>query len=528
MVVNGSGHGLTSPPLNGSNLYKPIGVSGLDRLYGFVRDEFVKELQGENFKRVVKEMSENDPTCGAVLYAIEMLVRNTKWVMNPASDDLESLRWCDWFKSTLFNDMTYSIEDTLAEIMSFLEWGWSYMEITYKPRNGDNPKTIPGNGGIPMRLPLSNFDDNMIGWSKWEIRSQDTLYAWDYDENDSFKGMIQQAPPTYTRTLIPIEKSLHFKATSRKGSPEGKSILRRAYLSWYYKKNIQRIEAIGIERDLAGLPVFWAPPELFQPNLSPEQQAVKTSIMQLVTNVRRDASEGVIVPLAYNKDGKETYRFELMGSGGSRQFDTSGIVQRYDQSIAMTMLADFIFLGHTAVGSWALASSKTNLFAQSLGAYLDMIQQVLNQFAIPRLAKLNGIPKEYWPALEHGDVESVDLADLGGFISQLSGAGFDLTQFPRLLPHLLEQAHLPIAGYEETQAELDHEPTDDELDQLNAEEDRSIEQTAVQRRLELQQARIAASESGLDMDEVLDEMCRVRDQIRMTFAEEHPDEVFAW
>jgi hypothetical protein len=50
-----------------------------------------------------------------------------------------------------------------------------------------------------------------------------------------------------------------FRTKSRKGSPEGKSILRNAYRSWYFKRRIQEIEGIGIERDLAGFPTLTAP-----------------------------------------------------------------------------------------------------------------------------------------------------------------------------------------------------------------------------------------------------------------------------
>lgn len=36
----------------------------------------------------------------------------------------------------------------------------------------------------------------------------------------------------------------------REKDPEGKSILRNAYRSWYFKKRIQEIEGIGIEATL--------------------------------------------------------------------------------------------------------------------------------------------------------------------------------------------------------------------------------------------------------------------------------------
>jgi hypothetical protein len=439
-----------------------VGVTGLDHTSGFVREEFVRELQGENWRRVAREMSEQDSTVGAVLTAIELLCRRVSWDMVPANESNEAQRWAGFFQGAMFADMSYSWEDTLAEILSMLTWGWSYLEIVYKKRSGDDP------GGDLAR---SRFDDGLIGWKKWEIRSQDTLYGWEYAPDDTFIGMVQQAPPRYERTLIPIEKSLHFKTTSRKGNPEGVSILRKAYLSWYYKKNIARIEAIGIERDLAGLPVAYAPRELFGANVSPEAQAVRAELLQLVTNIRRDSAEGVLFPLVYDQNGHQLYDLKLLSSGGSRQFDTTAVIQRYDQSIATTMLADFILLGQNAVGSYALASSKTSIFATAIGTYLDSIQSVINTFAIPRLAKLNRIPQELWPSVQHGDIETVDLDALGGYISQLAGAGANVFENPKVLPYLLEQAGIPVPGEVEEQVTGVNEPTDEELDGLNAIED---------------------------------------------------------
>ena len=46
----------------------------------------------------------------------------------------------------------------------------------------------------------------------------------------------------------------------------------------------------------------------------------------------------------------------------ARQFDTNAIINRYDTKIAMTVLADFLMLGHNKVGSFALSSDKTGFF----------------------------------------------------------------------------------------------------------------------------------------------------------------------
>ena len=56
----------------------------------------------------------------------------------------------------------------------------------------------------------------------------------------------------------------------------------------------------------------------------------------------------------------------------------------------MTVLADFIFLGHQQNGSWALSSDKTELFAMACGAYLDIIAETFNSQGIPNLIDING------------------------------------------------------------------------------------------------------------------------------------------
>jgi len=50
--------------------------------------------------------------------------------------------------------------------------------------------------------------------------------------------------------------------------------------------------------------------------------------------------------------------------------------------MAMTVLADFILLGHEAVGSKSLGVSKIELFTMALSAWLDEVSAVMNEYAI--------------------------------------------------------------------------------------------------------------------------------------------------
>lgn len=414
-------------------LLDEMGKTGLNYQSGFVYEEYLKELAGLKGVKVYKEMSSNDPTVSAVLFAIEMLCRQVTWEVKPYSDDNEDLRRAEFLKSCM-NDMSHTWVDFITEVLSMLTYGWDWHELVYKIRAGESLD--------PTRR--STRVDGMIGWRKLAIRSQDSLYDWIFDDNGGVRAMRQNPPPDYRLRTIPIEKSILFRAGVYKNNPEGKSALRGAYRPWYFKKNIENIEAIGIERDLAGLPTAYVPPEILSATATPQQKALLVQLKKIITGIRRDEQEGVIWPLAYDDKGNKTYDLQLLSTGGRRQFETTDIITRYDQRILMTMLADFILLGHEKVGSFALASSKTELFSMAIGAWLTSIADTLNRFAVPRLFQLNGDFSNKLPKIEHGDVESVDLTELSNFITSLASAGAQLFPDPKLESHLKRQAGLPV------------------------------------------------------------------------------------
>jgi hypothetical protein len=414
-------------------MYMELGNTGLDRAAGYVYEEQLTQLQGLKGIRTYKEMRDNDPTVGSILFAIEMLIRQVLWQVEPVSDSDKDTEAADFLDSCM-NDMNQPWSELICEILSMLVFGWSYHELVYKRRLGPtaDPKTH------------SRFNDGRIGWRKIPIRAQETLNEWEFDEAGDIIAMWQMGPPTYELVRIPMEKALLFRTVTRKGNPEGRSVLRNAYRPWYYKKNIESIEGIGIERDLAGLPVAWVPAELLDSTASAGDKAVLAEIKKIVRNIRRDEQEGIVFPLSYDENNNKIYDLTLLSTGGRRQFDTDTIVQRYDSRIAMTVLADFILLGTKNVGSFALSSSKTELFAVAIGAWLNSIADVFNRYAVPRLFELNSFSIEALPAIVPGDIESIPLEELGKYLSDLSGAGMPLFPNEELEKYLLKLANLPI------------------------------------------------------------------------------------
>lgn len=412
-----------------------LGLPGLRVASGRINEEFLPKLTGNRWIEVLREMVNNDPIVGSILFAIDKLIRQVDWRVEQA-EGADGAFGAKVFVEQCMDDMSMTWPDLISEILTMIPYGWSYFELVYKKRER-KPTEMGGDF-------TSKYDDGYIGWKKWGIRSQDTLMKWEFDEEGGgLKGMWQSPPPHYKPIFIPIEKSLLFRTSAVKNNPEGRSVLRNAYRPWFFKKRIEEIEATGIDRDLAGMPVLYVDPTIMMADASAEKKAFYEQCKQLVINLRRDQQEGVIIPNSRDASGNQLYNLQLLSTGGSRQFDTSAIIQRYDQRIAMTVLADFILLGHEKVGSFALSSDKTDLFAVAIRAWLEAIKGVINTYALPRLWALNGFDPSVMPKIDYGDIETPPLADIGAYVTALVGAGVPLFPNKDLEDYLSDIGHLP-------------------------------------------------------------------------------------
>ena len=425
--------------------FRSLGSTGLKHWAGYVaEDEF--KLEGERGIQVWKQMGDGDPICRVTLFVIDKLIRRVKWREEPASGSDFDGEAAD-FLASCRADMQMAWLDVISEAMTMLQYGHSLLEILYKRRTGETDDPCAS----------SKHTDGRIGWRGFPIRSQDTLRRWFFDASGGIESVEQWAPPNYQSVVIPIrDKALLFRTSSYKNNPRGMSIFRGAYNSWRRKTGIETIEGIGIERDIAGLPVAWVPEELLDAK-NPMMRGKLDAIKKIVTNVRVDAQAGLVLPLSYDEGGRKRYDFELMSSGGSRAFDTDKIIQRYDQRIALSALTDFLLLGQgaSAQGSWAMHSDKTKLFFTAVSAFLDIIAEVFNTQAIPALFRLNDLKISDYPKLAHGGLEDVDLKDIGDYILKLSQAGMPLFPDVNVEKYLREAAKLPVAL--ESEADIDQQ-----------------------------------------------------------------------
>lgn len=428
--------------------FREIGEPGLRIYSGFLEEEFLPELRGHLAARIYQEMRDNDPTVGAMLYVMENLVQNATLSVLTDDTSQEGLKARELIE-TCFNDMVMPWEHVMSEILTFLPFGYSWMEVTLKHRRGYSAD--------PMKS--SQYSDGMIGWGKMALRGQDTTYRWHMDENMNVRALEQLPPPHFINTVVPWEKSLHFTVRPYKSNPEGRSILRNAYRPWFFMKRIEEIEAIAVERELNGMPVL-TPPEGYNLWNQNDEDAARllTRAETLVRNIRADQHQGVVLPFGWT--------LTLLSASGQRSLDTSIIINRYAQRVATVALADMLLIGQEKVGSFALVAAKVSLFSKALRSIANIIAGVINRYAIPRLLRANGMMMEKTPYVKFGPIDTPDLKSLAEYVNKLVGNNV-LAADASLERHMREIASMPQADpIDETfPAEgLPGEPSDDDED----------------------------------------------------------------
>ncbi len=295
--------------------FSEIGTAAMRRWGGSVQEERIRELQGYEGRQLLHEMRINNPVISAVFLAIENALRRVTWRVAPKSEATPDKECARFVESCLY-DMSCSWNEQLQYILSFLEYGFSTVEIVVKRRLGADPPKYTSDPAP------SQYDDNRIGWRKWAYRPAESLSQgneWIFDASGGIQG-IRQAPifgEDKGVREIPIKKLLLFRTNVL--SPEGTPIHRSGFVSWWYVKNLQEIEGISIERSLAGLPVVY----LGDGTKKTGSNSDYTQAKDMVVNLRSDEQAGVVIPypkLGTSSDGRGML-LELLASPGRLPFN---------------------------------------------------------------------------------------------------------------------------------------------------------------------------------------------------------------
>jgi hypothetical protein len=327
---------------------------------------------------VFDRMRREDSQIGSVLRAVTLPIRSARWSIDPAgaSDEVVEHIASDLGLqikgrapvAPLRTRGRFSWGEHLRLALLELPHGHSYFEQVYR---------IDERGFAHLRKLAWRPPRTIV---KIEVAPDGGLIA------------IEQRGTAGGDIRIPADRLVAYVNDREGANWLGQSLLRTAYKNWLLKDRMLRAQALTVERNGLGVPVYEGAPvpdEAQGADRAKWEKSEKDGGLELAKGFRAGEAAGASIP--------NGAKLTLMGVTGDLP-DTDKPIRYHDEQIARAVLAHFLNLG-TETGSWALGSTFANFFTDSLNAVAEHIQAITQQHVIEDLVDANWGPDEPAPRL---------------------------------------------------------------------------------------------------------------------------------
>jgi hypothetical protein len=335
------------------------------------------ELRWPKSLEVYDKMRREDSQVGSVLRAVTLPIRSARWSIDPAgaSDEVVALIAGDLglpvkgrsIEPPLRTKGRFSWGEHLRMALLELVYGHSFFEQVYKVEAGRVHLRK-----LAWRPPRSI--------AKIEVAADGGLIA------------IEQRGVGSAPIRIPADRLVAYINDREGANWFGQSLLRTAYKNWLLKDRMLRAQALTVERNGLGVPVYEGAPvpdDAQGADREKWEKSEKDGGLELAKGFRAGEAAGASIP--------NGAKLTLMGVTGDLP-DTDKPIRYHDEQIARAVLAHFLNLG-TETGSWALGSTFANFFTDSLNAVAEHIQAITQQHVIEDLVDANWGESERAPRL---------------------------------------------------------------------------------------------------------------------------------
>ena len=396
----------------------PAGLPGTPIFHGFLEDfgEYNPQLEGLTAIRTYEKMRRSDAQVAATLLACELPIRAANWDVLPASPAPLDQEIAQFVKENLFGGLEYVSpsgvktsqcwDDVLRNALLMLPFGAAAHEEVYA------------------------VDGNRVRLARLAARLPVTFYRWITDlDGETLLALNQYGyrNSNFESVEIPADRLAVFTFNKEGANFFGRSMLRPAYMHWYIKHQLYRIDAIAGERNGLGIPTI--------------EQAANAS------REDRLAAQGWVTQLAaHEKTGialPPGWKFSLQGVQGQVR-DLFNSIQHHNVEISRTALAFFMNLGQGArsSGNRALGQEMTDFFFLAVQATADQIARTITATSIQRLVNYNWDGVEHYPTLTVSNLRARSLDQTLAALSQLATANV-VAPYPELAQHIARELGLP-------------------------------------------------------------------------------------
>lgn len=272
------------------------------------------------------------------------------------------------FLTSCFNeDIESSFEESLYEILSALDYGYSVTEKIFKLDKG-----------------------------QWKIKYLKTRYpnTFEFRTDDKGnlgeKGLVQHTQ-TRGNQCLPEDKFIIFTYQAEFGNIYGTPDLRAAYKPWWAKNFIIKCWNIYLER--FGMPTIIAK---YDSNSATETD--QANLATILKNVQ--AKTSMVLP--------DSLQVELLQSTKTGEADYGSAIDRYNMQIARSLLVpDLMGMGgaETGGGSYSLGEKQFEMFLMILKRIRSTLERKINLELVKPLMDLNfGARKGYPVKFKFNDI----------------------------------------------------------------------------------------------------------------------------
>ena len=347
--------------------YEALGSTGIQNYGGYYQEDYLSTLQGNNRADFIDRMRRSDPKIKMLLSAVKNPIKSAQWSVDKVDDTPQQEQIAELIKHILFNDMDKSWTSFVHEVLTMVDFGHSVFEVVDKVVMGHKK--------------FGNY--NSI--RSLSFRSPRTIYRFNLDPlTGKLVSISQYAYGDLNRQVdIPADSLMVFTNDKEGDNYEGISWLRPCVGAYKRKDHHLKLEAIGIEKYAIPTPILKVPENKEN---SPEK-TVAESVMKKYTTHEQ---QWISIPFGWEIDFLKN------------DFDPSKVRAAIDKDnveMVHAFLANFLELGQSGSGSYALSFDLSDFFLGSIEHLACFISEEINRSLIPRLVKLNFGPQEEYPKM---------------------------------------------------------------------------------------------------------------------------------
>jgi len=410
--------GFFSRPTGPVDPMQAIGTGGTTSSGGYLEEkDTTRELQGlQKFVTFSNTLADLDIVSASVLI-YEHAIGRAGWRFQPPDESPEAQRVAD-LMFDVANDMETGWTDVIARMAMFSMYGYSIQEWTAKMR-----------------------PDGAIGFLDIEPRSQKSIEQWDEDDSGRIIGVVQRTK-NQRKVYLPREKLVYAVDKVIDDSPAGVGIFRFIHRTAQQLRALERLEIIGYERDLRGVPIARFPygrkemakkaGQLSDKEIKEQEKEFK----DFVSKGMNSTGTGFVLESApYQTTGDSPslsttplYDIQLLRGDSKAHEPIGGAIMRKQRQMARVFGTEEMLLGDSSSGSFALSEAKAAKLLLKINAILRKTGEVVNRDIIKPWGELNGIPPALLPKAKHDKVSFRDLEAVAEVVGTLARSGIVLTR----------------------------------------------------------------------------------------------------